>query len=128
MPLNNCISFFNFFYLTILYKGVSLSFQSVKLGCFRQLKSLGEAVWHTGFPPSRFHHLAFFMRTVSKPAFIGRVSIGSWLFIYLVPLAHKIITKSDEQKNRNKTRYTAINKSYLWGNVLPQESGYKTCW
>jgi len=24
---------------------------------------LGEAAWLTGFPPSRFHHLAFFMRS-----------------------------------------------------------------
>jgi hypothetical protein len=24
---------------------------------------LGEAVWFTGLPPSRFHHLAFFVRT-----------------------------------------------------------------
>jgi hypothetical protein len=24
-----------------------------------QFLNLGEAVWHTGFPPSRVHHLAF---------------------------------------------------------------------
>ncbi|GAI10037.1 unnamed protein product, partial [marine sediment metagenome] len=26
------------------------------------LIDLGEAVWLTGFPPSRFHHLAIFLR------------------------------------------------------------------
>ena len=31
----------------------------------RQLTNLGEAVWHTGFPPSRFHHLAFFCANLS---------------------------------------------------------------
>ena len=30
-----------------------------------QLIDLGEAVWFTGLPPSRFHHLAYFMRAAS---------------------------------------------------------------
>jgi hypothetical protein len=37
----------------------------MKKGCLEQLTNLGEAAWHTGFPPSRSHHLAFFMRARS---------------------------------------------------------------
>ncbi len=40
----------------------------VKMSCRGQLINLGEAAWHTGFPPSRSHLLALFMRIYSELA------------------------------------------------------------
>lgn len=65
------LSFFFFCHLTGCSESVNLP-QLILVAEWRinaavwRLMDLGEAVWFTGLPPSRFHHLAFFMRTVCR--------------------------------------------------------------
>ena len=53
-----------------------------------QLLNLGEAAWHIGFPPNRFHHLARFMRIPHHQNIPKRVGRKTLKLLFSADLNH----------------------------------------